>query len=225
MTAEVAIARTGDLHLAAWAAIARGTLHNDYDEVPEGALEFTRAREILSASPRTVAYALATLELSRARRRTGELGAATLLVDEALELLDGIGAVHMYSYALDARAEVSLAAGRMQDSLDEAGRALERATASHDAFLAARARRTRGRVLLALGRHEEAEGDFRRAIEEFTALDRPLSAAFGFQMLAASLDARGETVGASEALRLEQAALRRAHDTRSGPQRRSPGPA
>ncbi|PKW27193.1 AfsR/SARP family transcriptional regulator [Phycicoccus duodecadis] len=225
VTAEVAIARTGDLHLAAWAAIARGTLHNDYDEVPEGALEFTRAREILSASPRTVAYALATLELSRARRRTGELGAATLLVDEALELLDGIGAVHMYSYALDARAEVSLAAGRMQDSLDEAGRALERATASHDAFLAARARRTRGRVLLALGRHEEAEGDFRRAIEEFTALDRPLSAAFGFQMLAASLDARGETVGASEALRLEQAALRRAHDTRSGPQRRSPGPA
>ena len=225
-TAEAAIARVGDPTLAAWAAVTRGTVHNDYDELPEAAREFTRAREILRDTPRTVAYALATLELSRARRRTGELAPATLLVDEALELLDSIGAVHMYSYALDARAEVSLAAGRPADAVDEAETALARASASRDAFLTARARRTRARARLALGELESAEADVRTVVEEFTALDRPLSVAFSYQVLAAVLDARGDAVGASEALRLEQAALRRATRPRAdAPRRRSPGPA
>ncbi len=225
-TAETSIGRASDTTLAAWAAIARGTVHNDYDELADAAREFTRAREILRDTPRTVAYALATLELSRARRRTGELGPATLLVDEALEILSGVEAVHMYSYALDARAEVSLAGGHATEALDEAGTALERASSSRDAFLAARARRTRARALLALGHLGEAESELRRAVEEFTALDRPLSVAFTYQVLAAALDAAGDPVGASEALRLEQAALRRASATReAAPQRRSPGPA
>ncbi|MBM6400950.1 AfsR/SARP family transcriptional regulator [Phycicoccus sonneratiae] len=225
-TAESSIGRVSDHTLAAWAAIARGTVHNDYDELSDAAREFTRAREILRDTPRTVAYALATLELSRARRRTGELGPATLLVDESLEILSGVGAVHMYSYALDARAEVSLAGGHATEALDEAGTALERASASRDAFLTARARRTRARALLALGRLGEAEAELRRAVEEFTALDRPLSVAFTYQVLAAALDAAGDAVGASEALRLEQTALRRATASRvAAPQRRSPGPA
>ncbi len=225
-TAEASIGQDPDAGLAAWAAITRGTLHNDYDELPEAAREFTRAREILRDTPRTVAYALATLELSRARRRTGELGPATLLVDEALEILEGVGAVHMYSYALDARAEVSLAAHRAHEALDEADTALERALASRDAFLAARARRTRGRARLALAALGEAETDLRAAVEEFTALDRPLSVAFTYQVLAAVLDAGGDPAGASEALRLEQAALRRATAARpTTPHRRSPGPA
>lgn len=132
----------------------------------------------------------------------------------------------MYPYALDARAEVSPAAGRAGQAREEADTALERATVSRDAFLGARARRTRGRALLALGWIGEAEADLRGAVEEFSALDRPLSAAFTYQVLAATLDARGETMGASEALRLEQAALRRANDSRpAAPQRRSPGPA
>ncbi len=224
--AEASLAHVADPLLAAWAAIARGTVHNDYDELAEAAREFTRARGILAGTPHTVAYGLATLELSRARRRTGELGPATLLVDESLEVLSGVGAVHMYSYALDARAEVSLAAGRAAEALEEAGTALDRATGSRDAFLAARARRTRGRAHLSLGHVEDAEADVRTAVEEFTALDRPLSVAFTHQVLAAVLDARGDTVGASEALRLEQAALRRAtesHDRTA--KRRSPGPA
>ncbi len=225
-TAETSIGRTSDSTLAAWAAIARGTVHNDYDELADAAREFTRAREILTDTPRTVAYALATLELSRARRRTGELGPATLLVDESLEILSGVEAVHMYSYALDARAEVSLAGGHAAEALEEAGTALERASASRDAFLAARARRTRARALLALGHLGEAESELRRAVEEFTALDRPLSVAFTYQVLAAVLDAAGDPVGASEALRLERTALRRATASRdAAPQRRSPGPA
>ncbi|NHI20317.1 AfsR/SARP family transcriptional regulator [Phycicoccus endophyticus] len=224
--AETQIARSGDPTLAAWAAIARGTVHNDYDELPESAREFTRAREILAETPRTVAYALATLELSRARRRTGELGAATLLVDESLEILSSVGAVHMYSYALDAQAEVSLAAGRFGDALEQAGTALERASASRDAFLTARARRTCGHARFLLGDLPGAEEDLRGAVEEFTALDRPLSVAFSYQVLAAVLDARGDPVGASEALRLEQAALRRASAGQlQGARRRSPGPA
>ncbi|QIM21439.1 hypothetical protein G7075_10385 [Phycicoccus sp. HDW14] len=225
-TAEASIGRTTDSTLAAWAAIARGTVHNDYDELDDAAREFTRAREILTETPRTVAYALATLELSRARRRTGELGPATLLVDESLDILSGVEAVHMYSYALDARAEVSLAGGHAAEALEEASTSLERASASLDAFLTARARRTRARALLALGRLGEAESELRGAVEEFTALDRPLSVAFTYQVLAAALDAAGDAVGASEALRLEQAALRRASASRAAaPQRRSPGPA
>ena len=223
--AEASLSQVADPVLAAWAAIARGTVHNDYDELRDAAREFTRAREILASTPRTVAYGLATLELSRARRRTGELGPATLLVDEALETLSGVGAVHMYSYALDARAEVSLAAGRAAQALEEATTALERASASRDAFLGGRARRTRGRALLALGRLEEAEEALRRAVEEFTALDRPLSVAFTYQVLAGVLDARADPVGASEALRLEEAALRQATDSRPTAHRRSPGPA
>ncbi|WP_299442838.1 AfsR/SARP family transcriptional regulator [uncultured Phycicoccus sp.] len=223
--AEASLGQVADPVLAAWAAIARGTVHNDYDELRDAAREFTRAREILASTPRTVAYGLATLELSRARRRTGELGPATLLVDEALDTLSGVGAVHMYSYALDARAEVSLAAGRAAQALEEATTALERATASRDAFLGARARRTRGRALFALGRLEEAEEALRRAVEEFTALDRPLSVAFTYQVLAGVLDARADPVGAGEALRLEEAALRQATDARPTAHRRSPGPA
>ncbi|NHA67985.1 AfsR/SARP family transcriptional regulator [Phycicoccus flavus] len=225
--AESSLGQDGDPVLAAWAAIARGTIHNDYDELRDAAREFTRAREILATTPKTVAFGLATLELSRARRRVGELGPATLLADEALQTLSGVGAVHMYSYALDARAEVSLAADRSDQALEEAGSALERASASRDAFLAARARRTRGRALLGLGRLDEAEDDLRLAVEEFTAIDRPLSVAFTYQVLAAVLDAGGDAVGASEALRLEQAALRRAGDAQAAeqPRRRSPGPA
>jgi ATP/maltotriose-dependent transcriptional regulator MalT len=224
-TAEDSLAHASDVVLAAWAAIARGTLHNDYDELPDAAREFTRARGLLADAPVTVANALATLELSRARRRQGELGPANLLIDEALHLFAQIGDVHLYSYALDARAEVSLAAGRAAQALEEATTAHERALASRDAFLTARARRTRGRALLALGRLDEAERELRVGIEELTAIDRPLSVAFSYQVLAAVLDAKGENAAASEALRLESAALRRAQATGQDPGQRTTGPA
>ncbi|WP_030527620.1 AfsR/SARP family transcriptional regulator [Phycicoccus jejuensis] len=224
--AETSIGRGGDATLAGWAAVVRGTLHNDYDELGPAAREFTRARRLLEDSPRTVAYALATLELSRVHRRTGELGPAVLLIDEALELLASIEAVHMYSYALDARAEVALANGRPQEALDDAQTALDRALTSHDAFLAARSRRTLARARLALGDLAGAESDLRTVIEEFTALERPLSVAFAYQVLADVLDATGDRVGAGEALRLEEQAVRRATQARVvAPRRSSPGPA
>ncbi len=225
VTAEESLAHASDVVLAAWAAIARGTLHNDYDELPDAAREFTRARGLLADAPVTVANALATLELSRARRRQGELGPASLLIDEALRLFGQIGDVHLYSYALDARAEVSLAAGRAAQALEEATTAHQRALASRDAFLTARARRTRGRALLALGRLDEAERELRIGIEELTAIDRPLSVAFSYQVLAAVLDAQGDHTAAGEALRLESAALRRAQATAQDPGRRTTGPA
>jgi DNA-binding SARP family transcriptional activator/tetratricopeptide (TPR) repeat protein len=224
-TAEESLAHVSDVVLAAWAAIARGTLHNDYDELPDAAREFTRARGLLADEPVTVANALATLELSRAMRRQDELGPASLLIDEALRLFGQIGDVHLYSYALDARAEVSLASGRADEALDEATTAHERALASRDAFLTARARRTRSRALLALGRLEEAEREVRIGIEELTAIDRPLSVAFSYQVLAAVLDAKGENAAASEALRLESAALRRAQATAPDAGQRTTGPA
>ena len=224
-TAEESLAHASDVVLAAWAAIARGTLHNDYDELADAAREFTRARELLADAPVTGANALATLELSRAQRRQGELGPASLLIDEALHLLGQIGDVHLYSYALDARAEVSLASGRAAEALEEATTAHERALASRDAFLTARARRTRSRALLALGRLDEAEREVRVCIEELTAIDRPLSVAFSYQVLAAVLDARGENAAASEALRLESAALRRAQATALDPGAHTTGPA
>ncbi len=208
--AEESLAESPDPMLAAWAAVGRGTLHNDYDELDDAAREFTRARELLVDAPVTVANALATLELSRARRRQGDLGPASALIDEALRLFAQIGDVHLYSYALDARAEVSLASGRLEEALEEASTAHERAVSSRDAFLTARARRTRGRALLALGRLDEAETEVRRGIDEFSSLDRPLSVAFSYQVLAAVLDAKGEGAAAAEALLLESAALDRA---------------
>jgi DNA-binding SARP family transcriptional activator/tetratricopeptide (TPR) repeat protein len=223
--AEGSMAHASDALLAAWAAVARGTLHNDYDELADAAREFTRARDLLAETPLTVANALATLELSRARRRQGELGPASLLIDEALGLFSEIGDVHLYSYALDARAEVSLAAGRPDQALAEASTAHERALGSRDAFLTARSRRTRGRALFALGRLEDAERELRLGIEELTAIDRPLSVAFSYQVLAAVLDAQGENAAASEALRLEHAALRRAQALVDDPARRTTGPA
>ncbi len=223
--AEESLGQSPDVVLAAWAAIARGTLHNDYDELPDAAREFTRARKLLADSPVTVANALATLELSRALRRQDELGPAGLLIDEALRLFGRIGDVHLYSYALDARAEVSLASGRAGEALEEATTAHERALASRDAFLTARARRTRSRALLALGRLDEAEREVRVCIEELTAIDRPLSVAFSYQVLAAVLDARGDNAAARAALRLEEAALRRAQATGPDPGQRPTGPA
>ena len=223
--AEESLAHASDDILAAWAAVARGTLHNDYDELANAAREFTRARDLLADSPVTVANALATLELSRARRRQGEVGPASLLIDEALQLFAQIGDVHLYSYALDARAEVSLASGRAEEALQEANAAHERALASRDAFLTARARRTRGRALFALGRLDEAEDEVRRAIEEFSAIDRPLSVAFSYQVLAGVLKAKGESAGAKEALQLERVALRRAHSKAGDPEHRTPDPA
>ena len=65
----------------------------------------------------------------------------------------------------------------------------------------------------------------RVGIEELTAIDRPLSVAFSYQVLAAVLDAKGENVAASEALRLESAALRRAQATATDPGQRTSGPA
>jgi len=223
--AEGWLAQASDGILAAWAAITRGTLHNDYDELTDAAWEFTRARDLLADSPVTVANALATLELSRARRRQGELGPASLLIDEALQLFAEIGDVHLYSYALDARAEVSLASGRPDEALEEASRAHERALASRDAFLTARARRTRGRALFALGRLDEAEDEVRRGIEEFSAIDRPLSVAFSYQVLAGVLKAKGESAAATEALRLERVALRQAHSRAGDPEHRTTDPA
>jgi ATP/maltotriose-dependent transcriptional regulator MalT len=219
--AEESLGQAPDVVLAAWAAIARGTLHNDYDELPDAAREFTRARELLANTPVTVANALATLELSRALRRQGELGPAGPLIDEALRLFGRIGDVHLYSYALDARAEVSLASGRAAEALEEATTAHERALATRDAFLTARARRTRSRALLALGRLDEAEREVRVGIEELTAIDRPLSVAFSYQVLAAVLDAKGESAAAKAALRLEGAALRRAQATARDPGQRT----
>ncbi len=133
--------------------------------------------------------------------------------------------MHLYSYALDARAEVSLASGRADEALEEASRAHERALASRDAFLTARARRTRGRALFALGRLDEAEDEVRRGIEEFSAIDRPLSVAFSYQVLAGVLKAKGESAAATEALRLERVALRRAHSKAGDPEHRTTDPA
>ena len=65
----------------------------------------------------------------------------------------------------------------------------------------------------------------RRAIEEFRAIDRPLSVAFSYQVLAGVLKAKGESAGAKEALQLERVALHRAHSKAGDPEHRTPDPA
>ena len=222
--AEESLARASDDILAGWAAVTLGTLHNDYDELADAAREFTLRATCWPTPPSPWPTRSRRSSCRGPCRRQGEVGPAGLLIDEALQLFAQIGDVHLYSYALDARAEVSLASGRAEEALQEANAAHERALASRDSFLTARARRTRGRALFALGRLDEAEGEVRRAIEEFSAIDRPLSVAFSYQVLAGVLKAKGEGAAAKEALQLERAELRKAHAKAGDPEHRTADP-
>ncbi len=205
------LVRNPDPILTGWVGIIRGTIHNDYDEMVDAEREFTRVREVLATTPSLLAYALATLELSRACWRQGQLGSANILVNEALKLCEDIGDEHMYSYGLDARAEVSIELGNGEIALDEATRSFQRASAAQDAFLTARVRRTRAGALVVLGRLEEAEAELRASVEECTAINRPLSVAAALHELSVVLDLRGNAAAASEALRQERAARTSAH--------------
>lgn len=205
------LVRTPDAVLAGWVGIISGTIHNDYDEMVDAEREFTRVREVLVTTPSLLAYALATLELSRACWRQGQLGSANVLINEALQLCEDIGDEHMYSYGLDARAEVSIELGNGEIALDEATRSFQRACAAKDAFLTARVRRTRAGALVVLGRLEEAEAELRASVEECTAINRPLSVAAALHELSVVLDLRGNPTAAGEALRQERAARTSAH--------------
>ncbi|WP_460964215.1 AfsR/SARP family transcriptional regulator [Pedococcus soli] len=205
------LVRSPDAVLAGWVGIIQGTIHNDYDEMVDAEREFTRVRDVLATTPSLLAYALATLELSRACWRQGQLGSANILINEALKLCEDIGDEHMYSYGLDARAEVSIELGNGEMALDEATRSFQRAVAAKDAFLTARVRRTRAGALVVLGRLEEAEAELRASVEECTALNRPLSVAAALHELSVVLDLRGNPAAASEALRQERAARASAH--------------
>ena len=79
-------------------------------------------------------------------------------------------------------------------------------------------------MLLGLGRLDEAEAELRLAVEEFTAIHRPLSVAFSYQVLAEVLEAKGDAAAADEALRLEDTALRRAQAAPADRERRPGGP-
>lgn len=204
--AEASLAHVDDQVLAGWVAIVRGTIHNDYDELADATREFTRAREVLSATPARAAFGQATLELSRACRRRGALGPANVLVDEALALLDGEAEAHIYSYVLDARAEVSVALGRGAEALEQADQAWRRASQSQDSFLTARARRARAGGLRLLGRLDEAAAELRTSVEEFTLIDRALSVAASLRELALVLDLQGRHAEANEVYRQERAA-------------------
>ncbi len=204
--AEASLAHIDDQVLAGWVAIVRGTIHNDYDELSDATREFTRAREVLSATPARAAFGQATLELSRACRRRGALGPANVLVDEALALLDGEAEAHIYSYVLDARAEVSVALGRGAEALEQADQAWRRASQSQDSFLTARARRARAGGLRLLGRLDEAAAELRTSVEEFTLIDRALSVAASLRELALVLDLQGRHAEANEVYRQERAA-------------------
>ena len=61
--------------------------------------------------------------------------------------------------------------------------------------------------------------------EMLSEIDRPLSVAFSYQVLAGVLKAKGESVGAKEALQLERVALRQAHSKAGDPEHRTPDPA
>lgn len=204
--ADDALQHVDDPVLAGWVAIVRGTIHNDYDELGEAALWFTRAREVLAATPARAAFGQATLELSRACRRRGALGPANLLVDEALAGLDRDEEAHVYSYALDARAEVSVALGRGEEALEQSEQAWRRAVQARDSFLTARARRARAGALRLLGRLPEAEEELRTSVEEFTVLGRSLSVAASLRELALVLDLQGRPAAANEVHRQERAA-------------------
>jgi tetratricopeptide (TPR) repeat protein len=216
--AEAALSRASELLLrqpnpvlVGWAGIIRGTIHNDYDEMVEAEREFTRVRDVVATTPSLMAYALATLELSRACWRQGQLGSANVLANEALAVCEDLGDEQLYSYALDARAEVSIELGNGEVALEEATRALHRASAAKDAFLSARVRRTRAGALVVLGRLDEAEAELRTSIEECTAIQRPLSVAAALHELSVVLDLQGNAEAASEALRQEHAARASAH--------------
>lgn len=196
--------------LAGWTCIVRGTIHNDYDELADAAREFTRARQVLAGTAARSAFGQATLELSRACRRQGELGSASLLIDEALDHLDGDAEAHVRSYALDARAEVTVELGRGDEALEQAEQAWQRAVRARDAFLTARSRRTKARALSLLGRREEAERELRTSVDEFTVLERSLSAAASLRVLADVLALDGRASDAAEAERQERRARRAA---------------
>jgi DNA-binding SARP family transcriptional activator len=204
--AEEALTRVDDPVLVGWVAIVQGTIHNDYDELAEAARWFTRAREVLTDTPASAAFGQATLELSRACRRRGALGPADLLIDEALAGLDRDDESHVYSYALDARAEVSVALGRADEALQQADQAWRRAVQARDPFLTARARRARAGALRLLGRLDEAEDDLRASVEEFTVLGRSLSVAASLRELALVLDLQGRAAAANEVYRQERLA-------------------
>jgi tetratricopeptide (TPR) repeat protein len=201
--------------LTGWRHIVQGELHNDYDELPESNAELTRARDVLHETGERVGYAFATAYLSRACRRQEKLGPARILADEALEEFAHYGAEHAYTVALDARAEVGVELGHGDEALEQATNALSRAVAAQDAFMTARATRTRARALRVLVRLDEAAEELTRSIDMFAAIDRTLSVAATLYDLAIVQDLLGQPGAASESLRQERKALEHARLERS----------
>lgn len=227
-TAEAELGRMADRRLGAeeavlvgWRHIVLGELYNDYDELSECEQELTRARAVLAETGELIGYAYATSYLSRALWRQGKLGPAQVLADEALADFGRLGAEHAYTVALDARAEVAVALGHGDEALEQAGTALSRAVAAHDAFIRARATRTRARALRVLGSLDEAARELTSSIEQFAALNRTLSLAATLHDLALVQDMLGEPAAASESLRQERSALLRAHHDKTEARRRA----
>lgn len=204
--AERLLHDANDPTYAGWTSTVRGVMHNDYDELGAAEHELIRARELLADSGDRIAYATATIELARVTWRQHHLGSVNVLLAEAISLLQGLDEQHLLSYALDARSEMSYQLGRDEEALHEAEVVWRRASDAHDPFLAARARRTKGRALAALGRLEDAEAELRESIEECTTLDRPLSVAVAMHDLSVVLSKRGEHAAAAELRRQERAA-------------------
>ena len=202
--AEDSLARHDDRLLVGMVAMLRGMIHHDYDELAAAVAELTRAREMLSPTPARAAFGHATLELSRALRRRGDLGPSDLLVDEALDVLDPT--THDHCYALDARAEVSVALGHGPVALRQAEQAWRRADQARDVFLVARTRRSRAGALRLLGRLDEAAQQLRTSIEELTRIGRPLSVAASLRELVDVLDLQGRHLEANEVHRQWSAA-------------------
>lgn len=194
--------------LSGWAALQRGTVHNDYDENERAAESFAQARALLAGTSARDAYRQATLELSRSHRRLGDLDVAERLILEVVALLDEDGDEHDRGYVLDAQAEVSVALGRAAEGVDLARQARSWALRSGDAFVAARARRTLAGAMRLDGRVREAEEELVLAVRELSALGRQLSAAAAWRALGSLLEEQGRPEEADQAFRAERS-LRR----------------
>ena len=189
-----------------WVAIVRGTIHNDYDELSDATREFTRAREVLSATPARAAFGQAMLELSRACRRRGALGPANVLVDEALALLDGEAEAHIYSYVARCARRGQRRPGPRCGG-PGAGRPGVATRLPVSGLVPHRPRPARtGRRPETAGRLDEAAAELRTSVEEFTLIDRALSVAASLRELALVLDLQGRHAEANEVYRQKSAA-------------------
>jgi DNA-binding SARP family transcriptional activator len=204
--ATALLERAPDPVLAGWAALQRGTVHNDYDENEQAAESFARARALLAGTSARDAYRQATLELSRSNRRLGALEVAERLILEVVALLDEDGDEHDRGYVLDAQAEVSVALGRAAEGVDLARQARSWALRSGDTFVAARARRTLAGAMRLDGRVREAEAELLLAVRELSALGRQLSAAAAWRALGSLLEEDGRPAEAAAAYRAEREA-------------------